>query len=1015
MPLPKTATIAARATEVYCEAWSVILQRISKMPPTRESDLNDLSQLLPYLRQLLTCCACAGLLDNAMISLTCGHCYCFECQFREPLLKIQCRQCRERTGLVMESQLQLIVNCYKHMCQIIGEELRRNPCALDVIPEKDEEPQVICATTAETKLNISVKLPSEGQEESGKAGIVPEKEAIVLSKKTAVTVGDPKKKITVTVEDPIGEIVREVEKGTKVSRAILWIKPPHKYLNNKVPVTPRVVAKKDAPAPANAPLDKTAKEEPSVECESGQCCPDAEAQQNGSEPVSSTTAEASAALTATRKRKGKFTPAHRGSKLEMCKKNTAQKEEHITTVIASAKRKLRKPTMTAALSLQRSQSNMARRNRAMGKTEKKEPSKQPVPKPSTKKSTSAEKKAVESDASHKAGTNHENKPPVATTDDVPVVAPAPHQGPMDFLCGGELKVSNLSISVHCFNNEYLKTTSRSLTLLSHAQPINVLADALSQSTIAKKTSFANGEWLKLIRQRKWDLLCPSVVVKRSMEVVSKMILLENKAAKAKRKLRYHRKHRKLTLEQLAKRSSTSAKPRSPKPGPPPPPTAAFRPPSHPVPTPSPFALSRPPTGDIPLPDNIPILPSEGMLEDDINWKELSDFLESNDEESMTALPPPISQYGPPPCPQQPHPQPIDHIHFDDHRFGPRHIMHPPYIPPHPGHLHIPPPHLHPPPPGPHTPLMSPFTPDMRPPDMPPPPPPDGYYSPMMGPEGFIPTRGIGPDGGGYSSPMTPQRGYPPPSVMGPMEFQHSPGHPHPHHHHHGGHFPMPSPRINFPPPPPPPPRQSFPGPPHLPPSKKLKGSGNSNGSMAKMVSKMKMKTPSAPKQKKHLSPKTPNGEPQQVKKRRSPGYSEAGWRCRCGTNNVMFPNKVCAKGKCPCYTKGVACKNCLCRHCHNPFGTREIGVSLREVTAAGTQDVDAGTQDGDAGTEDVEAGAQDVNPGTRDANAAGTQDVNAGAQEVSMDTQEVIAGAQDGSSSTQEVSESSPTDTVVSE
>ena len=37
----------------------------------------------------------------------------------------------------------------------------------------------------------------------------------------------------------------------------------------------------------------------------------------------------------------------------------------------------------------------------------------------------------------------------------------------------------------------------------------------------------------------------------------------------------------------------------------------------------------------------------------------------------------------------------------------------------------------------------------------------------------------------------------------------------------------------------------------------------------------------------------------------------------------MFPEKVCAKGKCPCYSKGIPCKNCLCRHCHNPFNNEE--------------------------------------------------------------------------------------------
>ena len=49
----------------------------------------------------------------------------------------------------------------------------------------------------------------------------------------------------------------------------------------------------------------------------------------------------------------------------------------------------------------------------------------------------------------------------------------------------------------------------------------------------------------------------------------------------------------------------------------------------------------------------------------------------------------------------------------------------------------------------------------------------------------------------------------------------------------------------------------------------------------------------------------------------------------------MFPDKVCAKGKCPCYTKGIACKNCLCRHCHNPFGPRKHSTSAPALPAEG--------------------------------------------------------------------------------
>ena len=172
MPLPKSVSIAARATEAYTEAWNVVLSECWNMPPSFAGEQPELAKLLPYLRQLLTCCACAGLLENAMISITCGHCYCYECQFRAPLLKIQCRQCRERTGLVIENQLRLLVQCYKRMCRILFIHQREGSSVEDKLKVHGEEAEF----------------------------------------------------------DPIAEILREVQDGTKVSRAVLTVKPPEKYL-----------------------------------------------------------------------------------------------------------------------------------------------------------------------------------------------------------------------------------------------------------------------------------------------------------------------------------------------------------------------------------------------------------------------------------------------------------------------------------------------------------------------------------------------------------------------------------------------------------------------------------------------------------------------------------------------------------------------------------------------------------------------------------------------------------------
>ena len=174
MPLPKSASIAARATEVYTEACLAVVS-VAVEPQMSNADEYELSlpRLLPYLRQLLTCCACAGLLEDAMISVSCGHCYCYTCQFTPPVLKIQCRQCRERTGLVVERHLRLVVDCYRNICITLGDHLARRG-------------RPVC------------KDPST-------AGIA--------------------------TFDPLQELVKEVVSGVKVSRAVLMVIPPDKYLN----------------------------------------------------------------------------------------------------------------------------------------------------------------------------------------------------------------------------------------------------------------------------------------------------------------------------------------------------------------------------------------------------------------------------------------------------------------------------------------------------------------------------------------------------------------------------------------------------------------------------------------------------------------------------------------------------------------------------------------------------------------------------------------------------------------
>lgn len=196
MPLPKSCSIAARVTEAYAEAWSVVLYECWGVKPPRDEPLPPLVQLLPFIRQLLTCCACAGLLEDAMVSRSCGHCYCSKCQLGTPLLKIQCRQCKERTGLVAENQIRIVVTCYRHMCHVIFEYLTTTPSA----PLKNGE--FTLAKDREIPENFN----------------------------------------------PVTEILAEVVEGVKVSRNVLLVMPPSKYLNPKPPPDPPTT-KKDQNSP----------------------------------------------------------------------------------------------------------------------------------------------------------------------------------------------------------------------------------------------------------------------------------------------------------------------------------------------------------------------------------------------------------------------------------------------------------------------------------------------------------------------------------------------------------------------------------------------------------------------------------------------------------------------------------------------------------------------------------------------------------------------------------------------
>ncbi|XP_022098710.1 E3 ubiquitin-protein ligase MSL2-like [Acanthaster planci] len=107
------------ATTLYVSTCRYILQAEHNDPNT----WSDLYRRLPYLRQSLSCCVCAGLLKDPMgpSNSTCQHFVCRGCLGGKMLLKPSCSWCKDYSMFVEVKQLQILLSCYKKLCEYIAD------------------------------------------------------------------------------------------------------------------------------------------------------------------------------------------------------------------------------------------------------------------------------------------------------------------------------------------------------------------------------------------------------------------------------------------------------------------------------------------------------------------------------------------------------------------------------------------------------------------------------------------------------------------------------------------------------------------------------------------------------------------------------------------------------------------------------------------------------------------------------------------------------------------------------
>lgn len=103
------------ATSLYVSTSRLVFQYESG-----DQNLSDLYRLIPYLRQALSCTVCGSLLiDPYTPRENCQHHVCRSCLGGRKNLKPSCSWCRDYQKYEGNSQLRILLQCYKSLCEYI--------------------------------------------------------------------------------------------------------------------------------------------------------------------------------------------------------------------------------------------------------------------------------------------------------------------------------------------------------------------------------------------------------------------------------------------------------------------------------------------------------------------------------------------------------------------------------------------------------------------------------------------------------------------------------------------------------------------------------------------------------------------------------------------------------------------------------------------------------------------------------------------------------------------------------
>lgn len=102
------------AISLYVSASRLLFQLETDNP-----NYSDLYRLVPYLRQSLSCTVCANLLVEPYSPQVCQHHVCRNCIGGRKNLKPTCSSCKTYSNYSANTQLRILLQCYKSLCSYI--------------------------------------------------------------------------------------------------------------------------------------------------------------------------------------------------------------------------------------------------------------------------------------------------------------------------------------------------------------------------------------------------------------------------------------------------------------------------------------------------------------------------------------------------------------------------------------------------------------------------------------------------------------------------------------------------------------------------------------------------------------------------------------------------------------------------------------------------------------------------------------------------------------------------------